>query len=116
MGRVGGSAEDAVERIPLAALDPAGAAVPGGADGAVLLWRRAWFTPGVRSTVAVKKQGTGNREQGTEAAAGRSDSLAVPRTNLSWGARPNEPPGENKGRPKGGRSTTGLDCVGTWLS
>src|ERR1035437_2959298 len=111
MGRVGGSAEDAVERIPLAALDPAGAAVPGGADGAVLLWRRAWFTPGVRSTVAVKKQRKWNRERGTEAAAGRSDSLAVPGTNRSSGASAQARPRENEGRPQSRLSTSRLDCL-----
>src|ERR1039458_6871799 len=51
LGRVGGAAKDAPERVSAAALDPAGAAVPGGADGGVLLRR------GLRPALGVRPAG-----------------------------------------------------------
>src|SRR5579863_5254604 len=53
LGRVGRAAEDAAQRISPPALDAAGAAVPGAADGGVLFRRRRRPARRVRPSVAL---------------------------------------------------------------
>ena len=49
LGRMGGAAEDATERVPPAALDTGSPGVPGGADAGVFLRRGVGSAQGVRS-------------------------------------------------------------------
>src|ERR1700676_4482390 len=94
MGRVGRSTEDAVERIPAAAVDSAGPAVPGGAYGEVLY--RLGLGSSQRVCTAVPL-GTSAHQQ---ASANRLISRQLVYTNRD---------------PKAG-SPSRLDHVGTWLS